>query len=99
MKSLAIAAFALLAGLAIGPAANAATYTSHYDHVGRGSQSDAQLQADTVTGDGIAGFQRLKPSAAYRSCMRQRGWQYRYVTLDKETADPNFRSNARLQPG
>jgi hypothetical protein len=99
MKTLAITAFALLTGLAAGPLAHAATYTSHYDHVGKGSQSDAQLQADTVTCDGMAGVQRLAPSAAYRSCMQQHGWKYRYVTRDKESADPNFRSNARLQPG
>src|SRR5262249_37417787 len=82
MKPVAIASLALLAGLAIGPAANAATYTAHYDYVGKpalpDSQIDPQLQADTVTCDGIAGVQRMAPSAAYRSCMRQHGWKYRY---------------------
>ena len=105
MKSLAIASFALLAGLAASPAANAATYTAHYDYVGKpalpDSQIDPQIQADTVICDSIAGVQRMAPSAAYRSCMRQHGWKYRYVTRDKgsvQSADPNFRSNARLQP-
>jgi hypothetical protein len=107
MKNLAITAFALLAGLVTGPAANAATYTAHYDYVGKpalpDSQIDPQLQADTVTCDSIAGVQRTAPSTRYRNCMRQHGWQYRFVTRDRpdtaRSADPNFRSNARLQRG
>ncbi len=103
MKPLAITAFALLAAVVAGPLAHAATYTAHYDYVGKpalpDSQIDSQIQADTVTCDSIAGVQRMTPSASYRSCMRQRGWQYRYVTRDRGTADPNFRSNARLRPG
>jgi hypothetical protein len=108
MKPVAITAFALLAGLVTGPFARAATYTAHYDYVGKpalpDSQIDSQIQADTVTCDSIAGVQRMTPSASYRSCMRQRGWQYRFVTRDRSTdtatsTDPNFRSNARLQRG
>src|SRR5215471_20006492 len=108
MQKFAITAFALLAGLVTGTVAHAATYTAHYDYVGKpalpDSQIDPQLQADTVTCDSIAGVQRMAPSASYRSCMRQRGWQYRYVTRDRlldtaRSTDPNFRSNARLQAG
>jgi hypothetical protein len=31
--------------------------------------------------------------------MRQRGWQYRYVTRDRVSDDPNFNSTARVAPG
>ena len=65
-------------------AANAASYdyTAHYTHVGTpaltDAQSDAQLQADTVSCDGTVGVQRAAPSASYRGCMLAHGWNHAF---------------------
>lgn len=98
---------ALFAALFICSAASAATYTAHYDYVGKpplnDAAQDAQLQSDTGACDSGFGVQRATPSKQYRACMRQRGWAYRFLTRDKveaaSSSDPYFSSNAKLQPG
>jgi len=97
----------LFAALLICSSASAATYTAHYDYVGKPALDDAavdaQLESDTATCDNAVGVQRAMPSKQYRACMRQHGWAYRFLTRDKveasSSSDPDFSSNARLQPG
>jgi hypothetical protein len=93
--------------LLLGSAAGAATFTAHYDYVGKvplgDDAQDTQLDRDTQACDSAIGVQRAMPSKSYRSCMRQHGWTYRFLTRDKPQAtssrDPYFSSNAKLQPG
>jgi hypothetical protein len=108
MKKPAITSIALFAALVVSSAANAASYdyTAHYTHVGTpaltDAQSDAQLQADTVSCDGTVGVQRAAPSASYRGCMLAHGWKYNFVTRVRAAppqADPYFSSNAKVKPG
>jgi hypothetical protein len=108
MKKSAVKSIALFVALVVSPAAEAANYdyTAHYSHIGRSvltdAQSDAQLQADTATCDGIVGVQRATPSASYRSCMQAHGWKYNFVTRVRAAsaqADPYFSSNAKVKPG
>ena len=106
MKPVVLESIILCTALVIGASANAATYTAHYDFVAKPSlsndQIDAQLQVDTAACDSVIGVQQAMPSASYRSCMARRGWKYRFLTRDRvqpAPADPNFASNAKLQPG
>jgi hypothetical protein len=108
MKYVAIRHIAVLAALVLSSAANAASYTAHYDDVRKPSLPDAaidaQLQDDTATCDNTIGVQRVTPSAGYRSCMLQHGWKYRFLTRDpvqanRAPADPYFSSNAKVAPG
>jgi hypothetical protein len=86
MKYIAIRHIAVFAALVLSSAANAATYTAHYDYVRKpalpDAAIDAQLQADTANCDNAIGVQRATPSAGYRSCMLQQGWKYRFLTRD-----------------
>jgi hypothetical protein len=103
MKQVTIKSAILCAALVVGTAAHAATYTAHYDYVGKfalsSAQQDSQLDADTVACDGGFGVQAAMPSAAYRRCMLQHGWRYSYLTRDRAVADPSFNSSVRLAPG
>ena len=96
---------ALCAALVVGSMAHAANYdyTENYNYVGRPALPDAEarakLQSDTETCDNIIGGQNAGPSAAYRSCMLQRGWKYTSLTRKRAPADPNFSSNAKVAPG
>jgi hypothetical protein len=106
MKYIAIRHIAVFAALLLSSAADAATYTAHYDYVRKPSLPDAaidaQIQADTANCDNAIGVQRAAPSAGYRSCMLQQGWKYRFVTRDPATrtpADPYFSSDAKVAPG
>ena len=108
IKHTAITCAAALAALMIGTAANAASYTAHYTYVAKpalsGAREDAQLQSDTATCDSMVGVQLKVPTADYRSCMRQRGWQYNFVTRDRvqtarAPADPYFSTNVKVAPG
>jgi hypothetical protein len=107
MTFITIARVAAIAGLLASSAANAASYdyTAHYDYVGKPALADAaiynQLQLDTASCDSAIGVQRAAPSRAYRACMRQHGWAYRFVTRTRTQpapADPTFSSNAKLAP-
>jgi len=95
----------VFAVLTVVSAANAANYdyTEHYSYIHKPALSDAQfdgqLQADTVACDSAVGVQNAGPSAAYRSCMLQRGWKFTSLTLTKVPADPYFSSNAKVAPG
>jgi hypothetical protein len=109
MTRMTIARMASIAALLVSTAASAATYdyTAHYDYVGKPALPDAaidgQLQADTETCDSTVGMQRAVPSSAYRTCMRQHGWAYRFVTRARVQAaparDPSFSANVKLAPG
>lgn len=109
MTSVAVARIALFAALLTSSAASAATYdyTAHYDYVGKPALADAaidnQLQVDTANCDSAIGVQRAAPTQAYRACMRQRGWAYRFVTRTRVQAapsgDPSFSASVKLAPG
>src|SRR5262249_7618979 len=60
------------------------------------------LQVDTATCDAAVGVQRTAPTPAYRACMRQHGWAYRFVTRTRVQApsgDPSFSASVKLAPG
>jgi hypothetical protein len=109
MARMTIAHVAAIAALLVSTAASATTYdyTEHYDYVGKpalpDAASDNRLQADTASCDGTVGVQHAAPSAAYRACMRQHGWAYRFVTRArvqaKPSGDPSFSANVKLKPG
>jgi hypothetical protein len=109
MTRMTIAHIAAIAALLVSTAASAATYdyTAHFDYVGKPVLPDAaidgQLQVDTASCDSTVGVQRAAPSAAYRTCMRQHGWAYRFVTRTRVQAapssDPYFSANVKLKPG
>jgi hypothetical protein len=49
------------------------------------------------------GVQRAVPTQAYRACMRQHGWAYRFVTRTRvqvtPSADFSFSASVKLAPG
>ena len=105
IKHTALRCAAVVAALIVSTAANAASYeyTEHYSYVRKPALSnaefDAQLHADTVACDNAVGVQDAAPSAAYRSCMLQRGWRFTSLTRTRVPDDPYFSSNARVAPG
>jgi hypothetical protein len=108
IKHTGITCAAMLAALVIGSAANAASYdyTEHYRDIRKPAlseaQFDGQLHADTVACDNTVGVQNAAPSAAYRSCMLQRGWKFTSLTrtrVQPAPADPYFSSTAKVAPG
>jgi hypothetical protein len=108
MKHVAISRIAVCALLVVSSAANAATYgyNAHFDYIRKpaltDAQTDAQIQADTVTCDNAIGAQYGMPSASYRSCMLQHGWKFRSLTRTRvraAPADPYFSSTAKVAPG
>jgi hypothetical protein len=96
---------ALCAALVVGSMAHATNYeyTEHFSYVGRpalsNAEGDARLQSDTEACDNAVGEQNGAPTAAYRSCMLQRGWKYTNLTRKRLPDDPNFSSSAKVAPG
>ena len=96
---------ALCAALVVGSMAHAASYSyvENYAYVGKPRPSAAErsslLPSDMASCDSMIGVQQAAPSAAYRSCMIQRGWKYTGLTRTRDPDDPNFSSNAKVAPG
>jgi len=110
IKHTAVRCAAVLAVLMAGATAHAASYEydAHYTSTVHpklfGAQADAELQEATRACDGIVGVQVKTPTADYRSCMRQHGWQYNFVTRERvqtprAPADPYFSTNVKVAPG
>jgi len=100
-----LASVVLCAALAAGSMAHAANYSyvENYTYVAKPMPGDAEraalLQSGLATCDSMLGAQQAAPSAAYRSCMLQRGWKYTSLTRTRVPDDPNFSSNAWVAPG
>jgi hypothetical protein len=109
MTRITIARVLSIAALLASSAASAATYddTAHYDYVGKPALSDAaidgQLQVATASCDATTGAQRAATTQAYRTCMRQHGWAYRFVRRTRAkvapSGDPAFSAGVKLAPG
>jgi len=83
----------IIAGaLLIGTAVSAYADNSTYIHVGKGSWTDAELQAAADRCDQQYGpvMNGTVTSAKYKSCMLKQGWRYDHTTRDRTAREQFF---------
>ena len=86
MKRIALVAALLLAGSAVAQADS-----THYTNMLKQPRGDDMLHADGEYCDQRVGPDRngVPTSAAYKRCMRSRGWRYDYTRVEKTWIDPD----------
>ena len=86
MKRIALVAALLLAG-----AAAAHADTNYYTNLLKQPRGDDQLHADNAYCDERVGrdLNGVPTSAAYKRCMRTRGWRFDYTKVEKTWIDPD----------
>jgi len=86
MKRIALVAALLFAG-----AAAAQADVTHYTNMLKQPRGDGALHADGEYCDQRVGrdLNGVPTSAAYKRCMRGRGWRYDYTRIEKTWIDPD----------
>src|SRR5262249_50840514 len=82
---------ALVAALLLTGAAAAHADVEHYTNMFRQPRGDDALNVDGAYCDQRLGPNRsgVPVSAAYKRCMRSRGWRYDYTRVEKTWIDPD----------
>jgi hypothetical protein len=80
-----------VAVLLLGAGLTARADMNHYTNMLKQPRDDDALHADTAYCDQRVGLDRngVPTSAAYKRCMRSRGWRYDYTRVEKTWIDPD----------